>query len=91
MSKFRKKPVEIEARQWDGSPESAGAIVRWILDSGGRAHYATTDMQDGRIVIDTLEGEMGYAAGWWIIRGVKGEFYACKPDVFAESYEAVLA
>jgi hypothetical protein len=89
MSKFRKKPVEIEAHQWDGTPESAAAIVRWVLANGGRAHYETTGMQDGHIVITTLEGDMRGGPGWWYIQGVKGEFYPCKPDIFDQSYEAV--
>jgi len=82
MPKFRKKPVVIEAWQFDGSAESARPIieraphVRWSADGGG-----------GYLVIPTLEGDMRGDRGDWIIRGVKGEFYPCKPDIFAATYE----
>ena len=93
MTRFRKKPVEVEARQWDGTLEVAGLIVRWILDEGGRAHYETVQMQDGHIVIQTLEDGPDWIAkhvaspGDWIIQGIQGEFYPCKPDIFEATYE----
>jgi hypothetical protein len=98
MAKFRKKPVEIEAMQWDGSISSADAIEAW---SDGRTRcqgYApnarfggvpdTRDVILG-IFIDTLEGEMRADPSDWIIRGVKGELYPCKPDIFAATYEPI--
>lgn len=98
MSKFRKKPVEIEARQWDGTSPSAPPIIDWILDNGGTANYVCSNTDrciatDGDcphwIVIHTLEGDMQASAGDWIIRGVQGEFYPCKPDIFDATYESV--
>jgi hypothetical protein len=87
MPKFRKKPVEIDAVQWGGGSSDAAVLIRWMLDNGAMAHYSTTNMEHGRIVIVTLEGDMQATPGDWIIQGVKGEFYPCKPDVFEQSYE----
>lgn len=98
MSTFRNKPVEVEARQWDGTAESAGGIINWLLSSGATASYVCSDPErcakhDGdtphTIAISTLEGTMRADLDDWIIRGVKGEFYPCKPDIFAATYEAV--
>ena len=93
MPKFRKRPVEIEAMQFDGSIASADAIERWSGGATACRGYTESD-QSGEsiragIFITTLEGEMRADAGDWIIRGVKGEFYPCKPDIFAATYEAV--
>lgn len=86
--KFRKKPVVIEAMQLDGQ---TAAVCQWLKE--GSADYETeTDPYDGRkdvVLIRTLEGTMRADPGDWIIRGVKGEFYPCKPDIFAATYEAV--
>lgn len=92
--KYRKKPVVIEAMQWDGSAESATPIINWVLDSGGTARYHE-HLLDGEYIahpdpflkIDTLEGVMIASTGDWIIKGVQGEFYPCKPDIFAKTYE----
>lgn len=81
MPKFRKKPVEIEAVQFlieDAS--TAVAFCGGLFSSFGG---------DSCIEIRTLEGTMRADVGDWIIRGVKGEHYPCKPDVFAETYEPV--
>ncbi|MDZ7918112.1 MAG: hypothetical protein U5O16_40930 [Rhodococcus sp. (in: high G+C Gram-positive bacteria)] len=95
---FRKKPVEIEAVQWDGTAEGATPIIDWILSHGGTATYECSSPKrciqfDGDaphfVVIRTLEGTMRATLSDWIIRGVQGEFYPCKPDIFAQTYEAV--
>lgn len=80
MSYFRKKPVVIEAVQWAGDLGSAMAFISepFSVDDLTRALY-----------IPTLEGEMRADLGDWIIRGVKGEFYPCKPDIFEQTYEPV--
>lgn len=76
---YRKKPVEIEAIQYSGA--NAAAIAEFVGDS-----YVS----NVRIpVIRTLEGEMRVVSGDWIIKGVKGEFYPCKPDIFNETYDEV--
>lgn len=100
--KFRKKPVEIEAMKWDGTAEGATLVIDWVLGGGGTARYYTPGEWDQGfpvrrwigggpyLAIDTLEGRMLADPHCWIIRGVAGEFYPCKPDVFAETYEAVI-
>ena len=77
--KFRKKPVVIEAVQWTGKN----------LDEMHGFLNAHTLRYDGNfsLSIKTLEGTMMASPGDWIIRGVKGEFYPCKPDIFEASYE----
>jgi hypothetical protein len=90
MAKFRKKPVVIEAVQWDGSASTANAFIGegfgvdwWYeIPIGERPGEESL-----RIVIPTLEGNHIGDIGDWIIKGVKGEFYPCKPDIFAATYE----
>jgi len=91
VNKYRKKPVEVEAVQFTGGPDAAFIIVKWILDGGGRAYYETKGMDTvkGMIGIQTLEGRMYTTPGDFIIRGVQGEFYPCKPDIFEQTYEEV--
>lgn len=97
MAKFRKKPVEIEAMQWLGGAALATPIINWILNGAGTArYYAPGEWDDGEsqseyIVIDTLEGSMLASPGDWVIRGVQGEFYPCKPGIFEATYEPVAA
>lgn len=81
--KFRKKPVEIEAVQWSGSNwHEMLAWAKW--EEGGDV------WTDGNILkIKTLEGTMDANPGDWVICGVKGELYPCKPDIFEATYEAV--
>ena len=86
MAKFRKKPVAIEAMQFDGSRESFDAIVAW---SGATGWVYEPDSRYRGLVIPTLEGDMEASPGDWIIRGVKGELYPCKPDIFAATYDLV--
>jgi hypothetical protein len=71
--KYRKKPVVIDAWPWPKIPEGAPVVV-----------CEDTDEQ----VVKTLEGVMERAHGDWLIRGVKGEYYPCKPDIFEATYEA---
>lgn len=80
--RYRKKPVVIEATQVDTLDyDGMCAIVDWC---SGRA----VDDGDAVIAIDTLEGTMLAGHGDWIIRGVQGEFYPCKPGIFDATYEA---
>jgi len=81
MPRFRKKPVEIEARQFDPSIDYDHAcdVVSWC---GGRA-------TDQGLVIPTMEGEHLARPGYYVIKGVQGEFYGCEPDIFAATYEPV--
>jgi hypothetical protein len=83
MAKFRKKPVVIEAIQYRES-EAPSELADDVI--AGKVRYC----ENGTALIDTLEGEMIARPGDWIIRGVKGELYPCKPDIFAKTYEAVI-
>jgi len=80
----RKKPVVVEAIFWDGKVstmqelESMGMKYGACMQQGSKVHYLT---------ITTLEGEMKAEIGDWIIKGIKGEFYPCKPDIFELTYE----
>lgn len=89
VGRFRKKPVEIDAVRWLGGPESAGPVIDWVLAGGGTARWDDQETPEGTLSIVTLEGVMYADPGDWIIRGVKGEFYPCKPDIFEATYEAV--
>ncbi len=82
--KYRKKPIVIEAVQWTGT--NVDEVLGFIL-AGGSARRGGSDHS---LYIDTREGTMRADRGDWIIRGVKGEFYPCKPDIFAETYEQVV-
>jgi hypothetical protein len=80
---FRKKPVVINAIQWDGTFESFNAIGE--LAQGQHVEPIGADA----LRIPTLEGDHRADKGDWIIRGVKGEIYPCKPDIFAATYDVV--
>jgi hypothetical protein len=83
MPFFISNPVRIEARQFESrSFDHMQELVAWVNGSGPRGCF-----HDGRvIVIPTLEGAMVGSVGDWIIKGTRGEFYPCKPDVFAVKY-----
>ncbi|XTQ92566.1 hypothetical protein ACQR5W_11640 [Xanthomonas sacchari] len=96
--KFRKKPVVIEAKQFTGGAQSATPIIDWILEGGHTARWREAaepvfienvghNGWPEALAIDTLEGTMDAAPGDWVIRGVQGEFYPCKPDIFAATYD----
>lgn len=86
MPRFRKKPVTVEAVQWTGDN------VNELWDVFGAENiYGPTEKNPDWLIITTLEGDMRANVGDWIIRGVMGELYPCKPDVFAETYEPVEA
>lgn len=87
MSLWKKKPVTIEALQFLDA-ESGEAIRAWINGNGGHA-LALGTKAEPQMVISTLEGDHRAFPGDWIIQGVKGEFYPCKPDIFAATYEPV--
>jgi hypothetical protein len=85
--KFRKKPVVVEAKRFDMRPlDQQELLADWCR---GRLRGTKLDAEERVIQIDTREGEMEASFGDWIIKGVKGEFYPCKPDIFELTYEAV--
>lgn len=86
MPRFRKKPVVIDAIQHDGSPQRELEVLAVL----GRQGSVVEDGAEGtNIVIRTLEGDMVANVGDWIITGVNGEHYPCKPDIFEKTYERV--
>lgn len=98
MGMYRKKPVVIEAHQWfangdhpdDGDPSREGQLVRYYRnpdDSGTRECQHCGHAMHDHGWIDTLEGGHNVCPGDWIIKGVFGEFYPCKPDIFDNTYE----
>ena len=91
--KFIKKPIEVEAHRIgdDGWPD---AIWQGVNELQIILHLSRTGSDKraiGHVDIHTMEGTMRGEVGDWIIRGVKGEFYPCKPDIFAATYEPVAA
>jgi hypothetical protein len=87
MPKFRKKPVVIEAEQYDGSQEMAERYEREHHFKCRPDGHTNSILYE--LFIPTLEGTMQVGVGDWIICGVKGEFYPCKPDIFEATYEPV--
>lgn len=105
MSKWRKKPVEIEAVQFAGNIDGVltfhahsfnrrdlGKLPPWLTEALDAPHeqvgamFPDGDDTDSALIF-TLEGVHRADPGDWIIRGVKGELYPCKPDIFAATYE----
>lgn len=84
MPKFRKKPVVIEAVQFVNE-EDYEKVCSFVGDR--LFHKYMTPPQN--LIIPTLEGNMEASPGDWIIKGVNGEFYPCKPDIFEKTYEPV--
>jgi len=82
IQKYRKKPVEIEAWRWDG--EMNGELELWLGDS-----FNSWLPSKRRLEIRTLEGIITASPGDYIIRGVKGEHYPCRGDIFEQTYEPV--
>lgn len=96
--KFRKRPVVVEAIQWVGS--NAPEVLKFILDGREDYSHLPPRSKDGKsgvslsvtesiLRIPTLEGVMNAMRGDWIVKGVKGEFYPVKPDIFKQTYELV--
>ena len=86
MKKFRKKPVVIEAIQWTG--ENVAEVAEFL---GLSVRPFRIDTVNGTVEISTLEGTMTASKYDYIIKGVQGEFYPCKPDIFEQTYETVSA
>lgn len=74
--------------QFDGTVACAEAIEAWT-GKDTIDWFQRSDGMASTIFVRTLEGTMNGGCGWWIIKGVKGEFYPCKPDIFETTYEAV--
>lgn len=76
--RYRTKPCEIEAMKWTG--RNVAEIMRFVKNE-------SAIITNGVLIIKTLEGDMVASTGDYIIRGLRGEYYPCKPDVFQKKYE----
>ena len=81
MARYKTKPCEIEAIQY--TVDNLAEILQW---GKGKINF---DIKNGNIYIDTLEGRMRADVYDYIIKGLRGEYYPCKPDVFEKKYEAI--
>jgi len=79
--KFRKKPVVIDAIQWNG--DNYPELFEFVNV------YGQMNKENDSLFIRTLEGTMEASLYDWIIKGIKGEYYPCKPDIFASTYDKV--
>ena len=79
---YRKRPVTVEALQYTG--QNGSELRAWLHEGG-----ATYSTEGWPLAILTLEGQLEVSPGDFVIRGVRGEFYPCKPDIFEATYEAV--
>ena len=103
MTKFRKKPVEIDAIQWSGSRKSTKEVLEFMGQAVDTKLQISCDRFDDYVSIankqgltiytleDGIDGRAKHVAsiGDYIIKGIQGEFYPCKPDIFELTYEAV--
>ena len=89
IQKYRKKPVVIEAVIWDG--RNFDEVMNFMQEfHGNKVNYENAEehaYKTGELTIETLEGNHIASKGDFIIKGVKGEFYPCKPDIFEMTYE----
>ena len=88
--KFKKRPVVIDAIRFDGTPGGALEVFDEFDTLGGKFVPDISDLAKGTLRIPTLEGDYTASAGDWIICGVAGEYYPCKPDIFEKTYEPVI-
>lgn len=104
MTFYKKRPVTIEARQFDGDNAQLHGVYQWVEENTlgsfepmsrikgevpWPASGVSIDPSDGRMIIATLEGGHWVDRGDYVIKGVVGEFYACKPEIFLMTYEEV--
>lgn len=82
INKYRKKPVIVEAVIWTGN--NIDEVKDWAKNAVENIIFANNNLY-----IETLEGRMNVSVGDYIIKGIQGEFYPCKPDIFKETYETV--
>ena len=93
IQKYRKKPVEIEAIQLQPDYRTIVECIEFVFNIGmdssmiGEAETVRKVQEEAGFLIPTLEGDMKATFGDYIIKGVKGEFYPCKPDIFYATYD----
>jgi hypothetical protein len=95
--KYRKKPVEVEAIQWTGKNHrqmfdflTSNSFKKETMTVDGDHFYIDHSKVEGGLIIKTLEGEHIASIGDYIIKGIQGEFYPCKEEIFNQTYEAIL-
>ena len=92
--KYRKKPVVIEAFKYDGDLQDSEGnfyVPSWAVKAyaDGVMYYGSRGSEPYELFINTLEGTHHVSVGDYVIKGVNGELYPCKPDIFEKTYEAV--
>ena len=94
--KYRKRPVNIEALQWTGKNHremfdflAYGTKHDSPIETSGVNFYIDHGKVEGGLIIKTMEGEHIASIGDYIIKGIAGEFYPCKPDIFEKTYEKI--
>lgn len=83
--KYRKKPVVIEAIRFFDDEDTLSTLSEFVNNQDLRISY--NDPDNPRLKIETLEGVMEASIGDYVIKGIKGEFYPCKPDIFEATYD----
>lgn len=86
VQRYTKKPVTIEAIKYTGTPESKREIIDWTRGSETAAFVDKSQDTPEELFINTLEGTHKATVGDFVIRGIKGEHYFCKPDIFEATY-----
>ena len=92
--KYRKKPIVIEAVQWNHNDREMFDFLEKTnpnesISTNGENFYIDHNKIEGGLIIKTLEGEHIASLGDFIIKGISGEFYPCKPDIFEKTYEPI--
>lgn len=89
---FQRRPTRVLALQWrPDDPAAVGAMIGWLMAAGCEFRHPSGSGGATTLEIVTLEGPMLVAPGSWVIRGVAGEFYPCRGDIFAETYGPIEA
>lgn len=92
MAIYQKKPVHVQAWQWTPGNKDESRAMLHRLQEANVIHHISGDgraLETNSVKITTLEGIMTASPGDWIIKGIEGEFYPCKPSIFEATYELV--
>lgn len=82
------KPVECEARQWDGTRANANELIAWIAAGGMQSYFDLSQFPDAvYVVVNTLNGPLHARPQDWLVKGATGEFSVYKPDVFTAAFD----
>lgn len=88
MPQFTTKPIDVEARQWNGTRVNANELIAWVGAGGMLAYFDDSQWPDAvYVAINTLNGPLHASPQDWIVCGAEGEFSVYKPDVFAASFD----